>query len=181
MQYLSNDTMMFTQIKRSWTVFEGLVLKKVLSQIRNKWHHGGPSQKKIPSRLPLITVLPESPSRLLFLLLLVELPVSRPTPVRHHKDGLTKLLQQMRRLRTLVDGVVVSLMWSQPFFTYSVITWSCLWIWCKCQIYYKTYPLYVTSSLHLTLWLSICHYVLSVRSTLTPACPSNTILHLCLL
>ncbi|XP_058260479.1 interleukin-11 isoform X2 [Hemibagrus wyckioides] len=52
--------------------------------------------------------LPESTS-LLFLLLLVELPVlmmSRPTPVRPHKAGLTKLYNQMRWLTTVVHGVV---------------------------------------------------------------------------
>lgn len=66
--------------------------------------------------LPSFTVA-ESTS-LLFLLLLVELPVltmSRPTPVRPHKAGLTKLYHQMRWLTTVVHGVVVSLMWFQYF------------------------------------------------------------------
>ncbi|KAM9434642.1 uncharacterized protein il11b [Clarias gariepinus] len=54
-------------------------------------------------------LLPGSISCLLFLLLLVELPIlatSHPTPMRPHKDGLTKLFQKMRRLIHIVHGVV---------------------------------------------------------------------------
>ncbi|XP_053087460.1 uncharacterized protein il11b isoform X2 [Pangasianodon hypophthalmus] len=63
-------------------------------------------------------LLPKSTSCLLFLLLLVELPVlamSRPTPVRHHKDGLTKLFQKMLRLINIVQGVMHHLDTSLPF------------------------------------------------------------------
>lgn len=73
----------------------------------------------MPSCLSLMTVLPETTSCLLFLLLLVEFPVlalSHPTPMRHQKDGLTKLFQKLRRLVNIVQGAVVSLMWSQSFY-----------------------------------------------------------------
>ncbi|XP_022539166.2 interleukin-11 [Astyanax mexicanus] len=63
-----------------------------------------------------LTVLPRSTSFLLFLLLLVELPLlsmSRPAPT--HKDGLTRLLQQMHRLLTLVQGVLSNLDTHLPF------------------------------------------------------------------
>ncbi|XP_017336317.1 uncharacterized protein il11b isoform X1 [Ictalurus punctatus] len=62
-------------------------------------------------------LLPES-SCVLFLLLLVELPVlamSRPTPMRHRKDSLTKLSQKMRRLINIVQRAVHHLDTSLPF------------------------------------------------------------------
>ncbi|XP_037398356.1 uncharacterized protein il11b [Pygocentrus nattereri] len=63
-------------------------------------------------------LLPESTSFLLFLLLLVELPVltmSRPTPARPHKDGLTTLLKQMHQLLNLVQRVLSNFDTHLPF------------------------------------------------------------------
>ncbi|XP_072530855.1 uncharacterized protein il11b [Salminus brasiliensis] len=41
--------------------------------------------------------------------------MSRPTPMRLHKDGLTRLLQQMHRLLNLVHGVLSNLDTQLPF------------------------------------------------------------------
>ncbi|XP_047672571.1 uncharacterized protein il11b [Tachysurus fulvidraco] len=62
--------------------------------------------------------LPGSTSCLLFLLLLVEIPVltvSRPTLMKRHKDGLTKLFQQIYLLRSAAHEAVHHLDTSLPF------------------------------------------------------------------
>ncbi|KAI4901274.1 hypothetical protein NFI96_022179, partial [Prochilodus magdalenae] len=71
-----------------------------------------------PSSLILLTVLPESTSFVLSLLLLVELPVlstSHPTPKKLHKDGLPSLFEQMRWLLNLVQGALNNLDTELPF------------------------------------------------------------------
>lgn len=93
-----------TQSKKCW-VREDKVIVKMTSCI---------TKVKCASGFPLMTVLPETTSCLLLLLLLVELPVlamPHPGPMRHHKEGLTKLFQKMRRLINIVQETVVSLMW----------------------------------------------------------------------